>query len=127
MPSGTRCWSRPYNDLDAVTAIVEEHHDSLAGVIVEAFQRVIQPRPGFLQGLRALTERHGLPLAFDEVVTSFRFAYGGAQEFYGVTPDLCTVGKVVGGGFPSRVWRAGRRSWRSSIANRRAMRASCRR
>jgi glutamate-1-semialdehyde 2,1-aminomutase len=90
----------PYNDLDAVTAIVEEHHDSLAGVIVEAFQRVIQPRPGFLEGLRALTERHGLPLAFDEVVTSFRLAYGGAQEFYGVVPDLCTVGKVVGGGFP---------------------------
>ena len=90
----------PYNDLDAVTSIVEEHHDSLAGIIVEAFQRVIQPRPGFLAGLRALTERHGLPLAFDEVVTGFRFAYGGAQEFYGVVPDLCTVGKVVGGGFP---------------------------
>ena len=90
----------PYNDLDAVTAIVEEHHDSLAGVIIEAFQRVIRPRPGFLQGLRALTERHGLPLAFDEVVTGFRLAYGGAQEFYGVVPDLCTVGKVVGGGFP---------------------------
>ena len=90
----------PYNDLDAVTAIVEEHHDALAGVIVEAFQRVIPPRPGFLEGLRALTERHDLPLAFDEVVTSFRFAYGGAQEFYGVVPDLCTVGKVVGGGFP---------------------------
>ena len=90
----------PYNDLDAVTAIVEEHHDSLAGVIVEAFQRVIQPRPGFLEGLRALTERHGLPLAFDEVVTGFRLSYGGAQEYYGVVPDLCTVGKVVGGGFP---------------------------
>ena len=90
----------PYNDLDAVTAIIEEHHDSLAGVIIEAFQRVIRPRPGFLEGLRSLTERHGLPLAFDEVVTSFRFAYGGAQEFYGVVPDLCTVGKVVGGGFP---------------------------
>ena len=90
----------PYNDLDAVTAIVEEHHDSLAGVIVEAFQRVIQPRPGFLEGLRDLTERHGLPLAFDEVVTGFRLSYGGAQEFYGVVPDLCTVGKVVGGGFP---------------------------
>ena len=90
----------PYNDLAAVTAIVEEHHDSLAGVIVEAFQRVIPPRPGFLEGLRALTERHDLPLTFDEVVTGFRFAYGGAQEFYGVVPDLCTVGKVVGGGFP---------------------------
>ena len=90
----------PYNDLDAATAIVEEHHDSLAGVIVEAFQRVIQPRPGFLEGLRDLTERHGLPLAFDEVVTGFRLSYGGAQEYYGVVPDLCTVGKVVGGGFP---------------------------
>ena len=90
----------PYNDLDAVTAIVEEHHESLAGVIVEAFQRVIRPRPGFLEGLRTLTECHGLPLAFDEVVTGFRFAYGGAQEFYGVVPDLCTFGKVVGGGFP---------------------------
>ena len=78
----------PYNDLDAVTSIVE------------AFQRVIRPRPGFLEGLRALTERHGLLLVFDEVVTGFRFAYGGAQEFYGVVPDLCTVGKVVGGGFP---------------------------
>ena len=90
----------PYNDLDAVTSIVEEHHDSIAGVIVEAFQRVIRPRPGFLEGLRSLTERHGLPLVFDEVVTGFRFAYGGAQEFYGVVPDLCTIGKVVGGGFP---------------------------
>ena len=90
----------PFNDLDAVTAIVEEHHDSLAGVIIEAFQRAIRPKPGFLEGLRALTERHGLPLAFDEVVTGFRLAYGGAQEYYGVVPDLCTVGKVVGGGFP---------------------------
>ena len=90
----------PYNDLDAVTAIVEEHHDSLAGVIIEAFQRVIRPRPGFLEGVRDLTQRHGLPLAFDEVVTGFRLSYGGAQEFYGVVPDLCTVGKVVGGGFP---------------------------
>ena len=90
----------PYNNLDAVTAIVEEHHESLAGVIIEAFQRAIRPKPGFLEGLRALTERHGLPLAFDEVVTGFRLAYGGAQEYYGVVPDLCTVGKVVGGGFP---------------------------
>ena len=90
----------PYNDLDAATAIVEEHRDSIAGVIVEAFQRVIPPRPGFLEGLRALTDRHGLLLVFDEVVTGFRFAYGGAQEYYRVVPDLCTIGKVVGGGFP---------------------------
>ena len=90
----------PFNDLEAVTAIVDRHHEELAGVIVEPFQRVISPLPGFLQGLRALTTRYQLPLIFDETVTGFRFAYGGAQEFYGVTPDLCTIGKVVGGGFP---------------------------
>ena len=90
----------PFNDLDAVTALVEQHHDELAGIIVEAFQRVIPPQPGFLQGLRDLTMHYELPLVFDEIVTGFRFAYGGAQEFYGVVPDLCTLGKVVGGGFP---------------------------
>ena len=90
----------PFNDLETTSAIVDRHHDELAGVIVEPFQRVLAPRPGFLAGLRELTARHGIPLIFDEVVTSFRFAYGGAQEFYGVTPDLCALGKAVGGGFP---------------------------
>jgi glutamate-1-semialdehyde 2,1-aminomutase len=90
----------PFNDLDATAAIVERHHDELAGVIVEPFQRLLPPRPGFLAGLRELTARHGVPLIFDEVVTSFRLAYGGAQEYYGVTPDLCALGKAVGGGFP---------------------------
>jgi glutamate-1-semialdehyde 2,1-aminomutase len=90
----------PFNDLERTTAIVEAHRDELAGVIVEPFQRVLPPRPGFLAGLRELTAQHGIPLIFDEVVTSFRFAYGGAQEFYGVTPDLCALGKAVGGGFP---------------------------
>lgn len=90
----------PFNDLETTAAIVERHHDDLAGVIVEPFQRVLPPRPGFLAGLRELTARYGIPLIFDEVVTSFRLAYGGAQEFYGVTPDLCTLGKAVGGGFP---------------------------
>ena len=90
----------PFNDLETTAAIVERHHDELAGVIVEPFQRVLAPRPGFLPGLRELTARYGIPLIFDEVVTSFRFAYGGAQEFYGVTPDLCALGKAVGGGFP---------------------------
>ncbi len=71
----------------------------MAGVIVEPFQRLIPPKPGFLQALRAVTQKHGIPLIFDEVVTGFRFAYGGAQEYYGVTPDLCTLGKIVGGGF----------------------------
>ena len=90
----------PFNDLETTAAIVDRHHDELAGVIVEPFQRVLAPRPGFLSGLRELTARHGIPLIFDEVVTSFRFAYGGAQEFYGITPDLCAMGKAVGGGFP---------------------------
>jgi glutamate-1-semialdehyde 2,1-aminomutase len=90
----------PFNDLETTAAIVERHHDELAGVIVEPFQRVLAPRPGFLAGLRELTARYGIPLIFDEVVTSFRFAYGGAQEFYGITPDLCALGKAVGGGFP---------------------------
>jgi glutamate-1-semialdehyde 2,1-aminomutase len=90
----------PFNDLETTAAIIDRHHDELAGVIVEPFQRVLAPKPGFLAGLRELTARHGVPLIFDEVVTSFRFAYGGAQEFYGVTPDLCALGKAVGGGFP---------------------------
>jgi glutamate-1-semialdehyde 2,1-aminomutase len=90
----------PYNDLATVEALLAVHGDSLAAVIVEPFQRLIPPRPGFLQGLRELTRRREIPLIFDEVVTGFRFAYGGAQEFYGVVPDLAAVGKIVGGGFP---------------------------
>src|SRR5580700_217216 len=90
----------PFNDLDAVAGLVRDHVDELAGVIVEPFQRIIPPAPGFLQGLRRLTAERGIPLIFDEVVTGFRLAYGGAQEYYGVVPDLCTLGKVIGGGFP---------------------------
>ena len=65
-----------------------------------ALQRLVPPAPGFLEALREETERHGIVLIFDEVVTGFRLAYGGAQELYGVVPDLCTLGKVIGGGFP---------------------------
>ena len=90
----------PFNDLDTTTAIIEAHHEELAAVIVEPLQRVIAPQPGFLQGLREVTARYDIPLIFDEVVTGFRLAYGGAQEYYGVTPDLCAVGKIVGGGYP---------------------------
>jgi glutamate-1-semialdehyde 2,1-aminomutase len=90
----------PYNDLPTVEALLAVHADSLAAVIVEPFQRIIPPREGFLEGLRRLTRRYAIPLIFDEVVTGFRFAYGGAQEHYGVTPDLATFGKIVGGGFP---------------------------
>jgi glutamate-1-semialdehyde 2,1-aminomutase len=90
----------PYNDLPTVEALLATHASELAAVIVEPFQRVIRPQPGFLEGLRALTRRHQIPLIFDEVVTGFRFAYGGAQEHYGVVPDLAAYGKIIGGGFP---------------------------
>ena len=90
----------PFNDADAVADLVHEHKDDLAAVIVEPFQRIIPPAPGFLAALRKITAENGVPLIFDEVVTGFRLAYGGAQEYYGVVPDLCTLGKVIGGGFP---------------------------
>ena len=90
----------PFNDLDTVASLVREHKDELAGIIVEPFQRLVPPKPGFLEGLRKLTEQNGLLLIFDEVVTGFRFAYGGAQQYFGVTPDICTLGKAIGGGFP---------------------------
>ena len=90
----------PFNDPAMAASLIHEHHDELGGVIVEPFQRLLPPKPGFLQALRDATAEHGIPLIFDEVVTGFRFAYGGAQAFYGVTPDLCTLGKVIGGGFP---------------------------
>jgi glutamate-1-semialdehyde 2,1-aminomutase len=88
-----------FNDIDMVESLIREKKDELAGVIVEPFQRLIPPQPGFLQGLRRVTAEHGIPLIFDEVVTGFRFAYGGAQEYYGVKPDLCTLGKIIGGGY----------------------------
>lgn len=90
----------PFNDIDTARRMIAEHADELGGVIVEPFQRLIPPVPGFLEALREETTRHGIPLIFDEVVTGFRFSRGGAQELYGVTPDLCTMGKIIGGGFP---------------------------
>ncbi|MBI3514297.1 MAG: aminotransferase class III-fold pyridoxal phosphate-dependent enzyme [Proteobacteria bacterium] len=90
----------PFNDIDATAGLIREHKGWLAAVIVEPFQRIIPPTPGFLADLRAVTSEHGIPLIFDEVVTGFRLAYGGAQEYYGVVPDLCSLGKVIGGGFP---------------------------
>ena len=89
-----------FNDLDTTAAIVDAHKDELAAVIVEPLQRTLAPNPGFLNGLRKITADAGVLLIFDEVVTAFRLAYGGAQEFYGVTPDLCSVGKIMGGGYP---------------------------
>ena len=90
----------PFNDLETTTAIIERRHEELAGVIAEPMQRVIPPKLGFLEGLREVTRQYEIPLIFDEIVTGFRFAYGGGQEYYGVTPDLCTLGKAVSGGFP---------------------------
>jgi glutamate-1-semialdehyde 2,1-aminomutase len=90
----------PYNDLDATAAIVERHRHGLAGVIVEPLHRCTPPRAGFLQGLRELTATVGGLLIFDETVTGFRLAYGGAQEYYGVRPDIAALGKALGGGYP---------------------------
>lgn len=89
----------PFNDLDAVASLLAEH-DDIAAIMTEPLQRVIPPQPGFLEGLRALCDQHHVLLIFDEIVTGFRLAYGGAQEYYGVTPDICTLGKIIGGGFP---------------------------
>src|SRR5258706_8404541 len=80
--------------------IADAHADRLAAIIVEPLQRCTPPVPGFLKGLRALADRTGALLLFDEVVTGFRLAYGGAQEFYGVLPDLVAYGKALGGGLP---------------------------
>jgi glutamate-1-semialdehyde 2,1-aminomutase len=90
----------PYNDLAATTAIVDAQGDALAAIIVEPLHRCTSPRPGFLAGLRELATERGLLLIFDETVTGFRLAYGGAQEYYGVQPDLVTLGKALGGGYP---------------------------
>ena len=90
----------PFNDLAYLESLMAEHGDTVAGIILEPLQRVIPPEPGFLAGVRQIADRCGAVLVFDEVVTGFRFSYGGAQELYGVTPDVATFGKIVGGGFP---------------------------
>ena len=90
----------PFNDAERAVEIIESHADELAAVIVEPLERVLVPLPGFLQALREVDQRHGIVLIFDEVVTGFRIAWGGAQERYGVVPDLATYGKAMSGGFP---------------------------
>ena len=89
----------PFNDLDAMASLLDDHNE-VAAIIVEPLQRIIPPIPGFLAGLRTLCDTHGVLLIFDEIVTGFRLAYGGAQDYYGVVPDICTLGKIIGGGFP---------------------------
>ncbi len=90
----------PFNDVELTNSIIEDNASEIAGVIVEPLQRIIPPEPGFLESLRQICTKHDIVLIFDEVVTGFRIAYGGAQQHYGVVPDLCTLGKLIGGGFP---------------------------
>ena len=105
VPSSTTAntLTAPYNDLEAVKALFAENPDSISGVILEPVvgnAGFIPPDFGFLEGLREITREHGALLVFDEVMTGFRIAYGGAQARFGITPDLTTMGKVIGGGLP---------------------------
>lgn len=89
----------PYNDLAAIERVIAAHPDAVAALIMEPMTST-WPAEGFLEGVRALTERHGIVLVFDEMLTGFRFAAGGAQEYFGVTPDLSAFGKGLANGFP---------------------------
>ncbi len=100
-----RSWSAdvlasPFNDVERATEIVESHRGEIAAMVVEPLQRCILPRPGFFAALRELATRHGIVLVFDEIVTGFRLAWGGAQARYGVVPDLAVYGKTISGGYP---------------------------
>ncbi len=93
----------PYNDIEAVEQLFRQNEGNIAAVIIEpvaANMGVVPPQPGFLAGLRRLTEGMGALLIFDEVITGFRVAYGGAQALYGINPDLTCLGKIIGGGLP---------------------------
>ncbi|MEY2342794.1 glutamate-1-semialdehyde 2,1-aminomutase [Acidithiobacillus sp. IBUN Pt1247-S3] len=93
----------PYNELDAVAAAMAEQGDKIAAIIVEPIagnMGCVPPLPGFLDGLRSLCDAHGSLLILDEVMTGFRVAPGGAQEIYGIRPDITTLGKIIGGGLP---------------------------
>ncbi|MDO9066623.1 MAG: glutamate-1-semialdehyde 2,1-aminomutase, partial [Chloroflexota bacterium] len=108
----------PYNDLEAVTRLFEAHAGHIAAVIVEPVagnMGVVAPEPGFLAGLRALTQTDGALLIFDEVMTGFRVHPGGAQGLYHIQPDLTTLGKVIGGGLPVGAY-GGRRDVMSLVA-----------
>jgi glutamate-1-semialdehyde 2,1-aminomutase len=108
----------PFNNLEAVKTLFEENPDQIAGVILEPVvgnAGFIPPDAGFLAGLRELTRDHGALLVFDEVMTGFRIAYGGAQEKFGITPDLTTLGKIIGGGLPVGAY-GGRRDIMAMVA-----------
>ncbi|HUP03661.1 MAG TPA: glutamate-1-semialdehyde 2,1-aminomutase [Bryobacteraceae bacterium] len=108
----------PYNSAEAVEEAFRRHGANIAAVIVEPVagnMGVVPPAPGYLEALRAITARHGALLIFDEVMTGFRVAFGGAQQRYGIRPDLTTVGKVIGGGLPVGAY-GGRKDIMSEVA-----------
>jgi glutamate-1-semialdehyde 2,1-aminomutase len=114
----TNTLTAPYNDLEAVKALFADNPDEIAGVILEPVvgnAGFIPPDAGFLEGLRLLTQENDALLVFDEVMTGFRIAYGGAQEKFGITPDLTTLGKVIGGGLPVGAY-GGRKDIMSLVA-----------
>lgn len=107
-----------YNSLETVEALFEKYGEEIAAIVVEpvaANMGVVPPEEGFLEGLREITEKYGALLIFDEVITGFRIAYGGAGEYYGVKPDLVTLGKIVGGGMPLAAY-GGRRDIMEVVA-----------
>jgi glutamate-1-semialdehyde 2,1-aminomutase len=108
----------PFNDLAAVERLFAAEGDAIAAVFVEPIagnMNLVPPLPGFLEGLRALCDRHGALLVFDEVMTGFRVAWGGAQSLFGIRPDLTTLGKVIGGGLPVAAY-GGRRDLMERMA-----------
>jgi len=110
--------SLPFNDIEAVKQVMDEKGDQVACVIIEPVagnMGLVPPAAGFLETLRAETEKHGVILIFDEVMTGFRVAYGGAQTRYGITPDLTCFGKVIGGGLPVGAY-GGKKELMSQIA-----------
>jgi len=110
--------SLPYNDIDAVTSLMDARGDEIACIIVEPVagnMGCVPPAEGFLEALRKETEKHGTVLIFDEVMTGFRVAYGGAQALYGITPDLTCLAKIIGGGLPVGAY-GGRRDIMENVA-----------
>jgi glutamate-1-semialdehyde 2,1-aminomutase len=108
----------PFNDIAAAEALFAEHGTDIAGLILEPIignANLILPRPGYLESLRELCTRHGTLMIFDEVMTGFRVAPGGAQSLFGIRPDLTTFGKIIGGGMPVGAY-GGRRDVMSQIA-----------
>ncbi|MFQ5761470.1 MAG: aminotransferase class III-fold pyridoxal phosphate-dependent enzyme, partial [Candidatus Bathyarchaeia archaeon] len=108
----------PYNNIELLQQVIEHNRQSIAAVIIEpviGHAGVILPAEGYLQAVRKITEENQIILIFDEVITGFRLALGGAQEYYGIKPDIVTLGKIMGGGFPMAAY-AGRRDLMTLIS-----------